>query len=213
MYEDFYKQLEQLGIVPVVVLEKVEYAVPMADALAAAGMNSAEVTFRTSCAAASIKAMHEAHPEMVVGAGTVLSVEQVDEAVAAGARFIVSPGLDEDVVRHCIDLKLPVLPGTVTPTEVTAARKLGLQVTKFFPAAQYGGLATVKALCAPFVGHRFMPTGGVNLGNVEEYLESPSIIACGGTWMVKPKLFADGDFSKVTETAKEAMDVVRKVRG
>ena len=197
MYEDFYKQLEQLGIVPVVVLEKVEDAVPMADALAAAGMNSAEVTFRTSCAAASIKAMHEAHPEMAVGAGTVL----------------VSPGFDEDVVRHCIDLKRPVLPGTVTPTEVTAARKLGLQVTKFFPAAQYGGLATIKALCAPFVGHRFMPTGGVNLGNVEEYLESPSIIACGGTWMVKPKLFADGDFSKVTETAKEAMDVVHKVRG
>ena len=213
MYEDFYKQLEQLAIVPVVVLEKVADALPMADALAAAGMNSAEVTFRTSCAAACIKAMHEAHPEMAVGAGTVLTVEQVDEAVAAGASFIVSPGFDADVVRHCIELRLPVLPGTVTPTEVTAAEKLGLKVTKFFPAAQYGGLATIKSLCAPFVGHRFMPTGGVSLKNVEEYLASPAIVACGGTWMVKPNLFADGDFSKVTETAREAMELAHKVRG
>lgn len=213
MYEDFYKQLEQLAIVPVVVLEKVEDAVPMADALAAAGMNSAEVTFRTACAAEAIKAMHAARPEMAVGAGTVLSVEQVDEAAAAGASFIVSPGFDADVVRRCIELKLPALPGTVTPTEVTAAEKLGLKVTKFFPAAQYGGLSTIKALCAPFVGHRFMPTGGVNLKNVEEYLASPAIVACGGTWMVKPSLFADGDFSKVTEVAKEAMEIVHKVRG
>ena len=212
MFEDFYKQLESLGIVPVVVLEDASQAVPMADALHAAGMDSAEVTFRTACAAESIKLMHEAHPEMAVGAGTVLSVEQVDEAVANGASFIVSPGFDAEVVKHCIDINVPVLPGTVTPSEVTAARKLGLSVTKFFPAAQYGGLNTIKALCAPFVGHRFMPTGGVSTSNVEEYLSCPSIIACGGTWMVKPKLFADGDFSEVTKQASEAMAVVKKVR-
>ena len=213
MYEDFYSKLHDLAIVPVVVLDKVEDAVPMARALVAGGMPSAEVTFRTSCAAECIKAMHEQVPEIAVGAGTVLNVAQVDRAVAAGAGFIVSPGFDEEVVHHCIELGVPVLPGTVTPTEVTAARKLGLTVTKFFPAAQYGGLATIKSLCAPFVGHRFMPTGGVNTGNVEEYLSSPSIIACGGTWMVKPALFADGDFSKVTEACKGAMEAVHRVRG
>ena len=184
----------------------------MARALVAGGMPSAEVTFRTACAAECIKAMHDEVPQIAVGAGTVLSVEQVDEAVAAGAGFIVSPGFDADVVMHCIELGVPVLPGTVTPSEVTAARKLGLTVTKFFPAAQYGGLNTIKALCAPFVGHRFMPTGGVNTGNVEEYLSSPAIVACGGTWMVKPALFADGDFAKVTEACRGAMEAVARVR-
>lgn len=213
MYEDFYKRLEQLGIVPVVVLEKVEDAVPMADALHTAGMDSAEVTFRTPAAAACITVMHEAHPEMTVGAGTILSVEQTDAALAAGASFIVSPSFDEEVVRHCIERKVPVLPGTVTPSEVGAARKLGLTVTKFFPAEQYGGLNTIKALCAPFVGHRFMPTGGVSTQNAAEYLASSSIIACGGTWMVKPALFADGDFSQVQACAAAAMDIVHSVCG
>ncbi len=213
MFEDFYQELENLGIVPVVVLEDEAQAAPMADALMAAGMRSAEVTFRTAAAAGSIRAMLAAHPDMAVGAGTVVTVEQVDEAVAAGAKFIVAPNFDEDVVRHCIELGIPVLPGTVTPSEVGAARKLGLTVTKFFPAAQYGGLSTIKAICAPFVGHRFMPTGGVSTANVEEYLSAPQIIACGGTWMVKPELFADGDFSKVREVAASAMAVVNQVRG
>ena len=173
-------------------LDKVEDAAPLAHALMAAGMKSAEVTFRTACAAECIAAMAEAEPEMCVGAGTVLTVEQVEQARAAGAKFIVSPGYNE---------------------EVTAAENLGLKVTKFFPASQYGGLNTIKALAAPFVGHRFMPTGGVSTANVEEYLSSSAIIACGGTWMVKPALFADGDFSKVEQIAREAMDVVKKVRG
>lgn len=213
MYEEFYEKLEQLGVVPVVVLERVEDAVPLADALHRGGMDSAEVTFRTSCAAECIKAMSEAHPEMCVGAGTVLNVEQVEAAAAAGAKFIVSPGYNEDVVCRSIELGLPVLPGTVTPTEVTSAINHGLKVTKFFPAAQYGGLSTIKALCAPFVGHRFMPTGGISAANLEEYLSYPKIIACGGSWMVKPSLFEGGNFSKVTELAAEAMAVVRKVRG
>ena len=213
MFESFYEELEGLGIVPVVVLEKVEDAAPLAHALMAAGMKSAEVTFRTACAAECIAAMAEAEPEMCVGAGTVLTVEQVERAREAGARFIVSPGFNPDVVKHCIELDLPVLPGTVTPSEVTAAVNLGLKVTKFFPAAQYGGLNTIKALGAVFGGHRFMPTGGVSTGNVEEYLSDPVIIACGGTWMVKPALFADGDFSKVEQVAREAMEVVAQVRG
>lgn len=213
MYEKFYEQLEQLGIVPVVVLEKVDDAAPMAHALMRAGMRSAEVTFRTACAAECIAAMIEAEPEMCVGAGTVLNVEQVDRAREAGAQFIVSPGYSESVVERCIELGLPMLPGCVTPTDITAAIEHGLHVTKFFPAAQYGGLATIKSLAAPFVGHRFMPTGGVSAANVEEYLSCPAIAACGGTWMVKPALFADGDFSQVEAAAREAMDIVRKVRG
>ncbi len=212
MYEQFYEQLEDLGIVPVVVLEKVEDAAPLAHALMAAGMKSAEVTFRTACAAECIAAMAEAEPEMCVGAGTVLNCEQVDAARAAGAKFVVSPGFNADVVKYCIELDLPVLPGTVTPSEVTAAVNLGLKVTKFFPAAQYGGLNTIKALAAVFGGHRFMPTGGVSTGNVEEYLSDPAIIACGGTWMVKPALFADGEFSQVEQIAREAMEVVRNIR-
>ena len=170
-------------------------------------------SFRTAFAAECIAAMIEAEPEMCVGAGTVLNAEQVDRAREAGAQFIVSPGYSERVVEHCIELGLPVLPGCVTPTDITAAIEHGLHVTKFFPAAQYGGLATIKSLAAPFVGHRFMPTGGVSAANVEEYLSCPAIAACGGTWMVKPALFADGDFSRVENAAREAMDVVHKVRG
>lgn len=125
----------------------------------------------------------------------------------------MAPNFDAGVVQHCIDINVPVLPGTVTPSEVGAAVKMGLHVTKFFPAAQYGGLGTIKALCAPFVGHRFMPTGGVNLNNVSEYLAAPQIVACGGTWMVKPGLFADGDFSRVQQQAAEAMALVHEIRG
>ena len=213
MYEQFYTKLESLGIVPVVVLERIEDAAPLAHALMAAGMASAEVTFRTSCAAECIRAMADEEPELCVGAGTVLTMEQLDEALEAGAQFIVSPGFDAELVSACIERNVPVLPGTVTPSEVTAARKLGLTVTKFFPAAQYGGLNTINALAAPFVGHRFMPTGGVSTANVEEYLTSKNIIACGGTWMVKPAMFADGDFSEVERVAREAMDKVRAVRG
>ena len=200
-------------VVPVVVLDKAEDAVPTANAMLAGGIDTMEITFRTACAPEAIKAVAENCPDVLVGAGTVLNLEQCKLALEMGAKFIVSPGYNEDVVKHCIDIDLPVLPGTVNPSEVTAAENLGLKVTKFFPASQYGGLNTIKALAAPFVGHRFMPTGGVSTANVEEYLSSSAIIACGGTWMVKPALFADGDFSKVEQIAREAMDVVKKVRG
>lgn len=210
MFEAFYEKLESLAIVPVVVLERVEDAAPLAHALMEAGMPSAEVTFRTPCAADCIRAMSLAEPQMCVGAGTVLNTAQLDEALEAGAQFIVSPGFNEGVVRSCIEHNAPVMPGTVSPTEVTAAVELGLSVTKFFPAAQYGGLTTIKALAAPFVGHRFMPTGGVSTSNVAEYLSCPSVIACGGTWMVKPELFMDGNFSRVTAVGTEAMRLARE---
>ena len=156
--------------------------------------------------------MSEAEPEMCVGAGTVLTMEQLDAAIETGAQFIVSPGFDENIVRTCIERDVPVLPAGVTPSEIISIRNMGLTVSKFFPAAQYGGLSTIKALAAPFVGHRFMPTGGVSTGNVGEYLSCPSIIACGGTWMVKPELFADGDFSKVASIGAEAMKLAREAR-
>ncbi len=212
MFESFYEKLEQLGIVPVVVLDKVEDAAPLAHALMSAGMESAEVTFRTACAADAIRAMKIAEPEMCVGAGTVLTMEQLADAIDAGAEFIVSPGFDEEIVTECIDKGVPVLPACVTPSEIIRALKFDLHVTKFFPAAQYGGLDTIKALAGPFVGHRFMPTGGVSTENVEEYLSCPSVVACGGTWMVKPALFADGDFSEVAHEAAAAMAIVRHVR-
>lgn len=212
MFESFYAELEELSIIPVVVLEHAGQAAPLAHALVAGGMPSAEVTFRTDAAAESIRAMRAAEPDMCVGAGTVLTVEQADDAIEAGAAFIVSPGFDADVVRHCIERNVPVLPACVTPSEIIQALKLGIHVTKFFPAAQYGGLDTINALAAPFVGHRFMPTGGVSASNVADYLANEHIVACGGTWMVKPALFADGGYSKVTELAREAMGIARGVR-
>lgn len=213
MYEQFYEKLESTGIVPVVVLERIEDAAPLAHALMAAGMRAAEVTFRTACAAECIAAMAAAEPQMCVGAGTVLTIENVRRAMSSGAQFIVSPGYDDAIVSYCIELSLPVLPGTVTPSEVCVARARGLNVTKFFPAEQYGGLKTIGALAAPFGGHRFMPTGGISTSNVEDYLRDSNVIACGGTWMVKPELFADGDFSRVTEAALEAMQIVKRLRG
>lgn len=214
MCEEFYEKLEhELGVVPVVVIERPEDAVPMSDALMEAGMKSAEVTFRTSVAAEAIASMLKAHPDMEVGAGTVLNVDQAKCALDAGAKFIVCPGYSEDVVSYCIENGVDVMPGTVTPSEVTMAVNRGLSATKFFPAVQYGGLSTIKALCGPFVGHRFMPTGGVSAQNLEEYLSAPEVIACGGSWMVKPRLFADGDFSEVTRLASETMGIVRRLRG
>lgn len=208
MFETFYSQLEALRIVPVVVLEDAEDAKPLAKALVEAGMKSAEITFRTSAAAKSIAAMREAQPDMCVGAGTIVSVAQAKEAQAVGAQFIVSPGFNPEVVDFCISESLPVLPGTLTPTEIMAARAKGLEVTKFFPAEQFGGLSTISALASAFVGHRFMPTGGISTKNVGGYLANPAVCCCGGTWMVKPALFADHNFEQVFEQAHAAMQLL-----
>ena len=207
------EKLGQYGIVPVVVLNDSKDAEPLADALCEGGLACAEVTFRTKAAAESIKIMSEKHPEMLVGAGTVLTVEQVDEAVAAGAKFIVSPGLNSEVVKYCLDKNIAITPGVVTPSEMEQAIELGLNIVKFFPAEPSGGLSMIKAVSAPYTMLKFMPTGGINPGNVKEYLKSDKIFACGGSWMVKGDLVDAGDFDKIKELTKEVADIVKEIRG
>jgi 2-dehydro-3-deoxyphosphogluconate aldolase/(4S)-4-hydroxy-2-oxoglutarate aldolase len=210
---EILEKLGQYGIVPVVVLNDSKDAEPLADALCEGGLACAEVTFRTKAAAESIKIMSEKHPEMLVGAGTVLTVEQVDEAVAAGAKFIVSPGLNSEVVKYCLDKNIAITPGVVTPSEMEQAIELGLNIVKFFPAEPSGGLSMIKAVSAPYTMLKFMPTGGINPGNVKEYLKSDKIFACGGSWMVKGDLVDAGDFDKIKELTKEAADIVKEIRG
>lgn len=210
---DISEKFAALCVVPVVVLESADDAVPLAKALINGGLPCAEVTFRTAAAEESIRRMSQAFPEMLVGAGTVLSVEQVDRAVGAGAKFIVSPGFDPEVVDYCIAKNIPVFPGCVTPSEVAQAVKRGLKVVKFFPAGQFGGVATIKALTAPFVGLKIMPTGGVGPKNLAEYLECKSVIACGGSWMVKGDMIKAGDFAKIEELTREAVTMAHEIRG
>lgn len=209
----FYEQVEKTGVVPVVVLDKVEDAVPMANALVSGGLPAAEVTFRTAAAADCIHEMAEKCPDILVGAGTVVNLEQCKKAVDAGAKFIVSPGYDLAIIEWCLENEVNLIPGGVTPAELTTLINLGFDITKFFPANLYGGLKAIEALAAVFVGHRFMPTGGVSPDNVREFLGSKAIIAAGGTWMVKPNLFADGDFSRVEALTAEAAAAVREIRG
>ena len=207
------ERIASYGVVPVVVLEDVNDALPLARALVNGGLAVAEVTFRTAAAKESIRIMSEAYPDMLVGAGTVLTVKQVDEAVEAGAKFIVSPGFDPEVVDYCLSKDIPIYPGTVTPSEVSQAVKRGLNVCKFFPAEQYGGVSTIKALSAPFNMVKFMPTGGVNANNLKEYLSCNKIVACGGSWMVKADLIKAHDFDKIELLTKEAVALVKEIRG
>lgn len=213
MNEKMNEQIAAFGVVPVVVLNDAKDARPLAQALVEGGLAVAEVTFRTEAAEESIRIMTEAYPDMLVGAGTVLTVEQVDRAVAAGARFIVSPGFDPEIVDYCLEKNIPVYPGTVTPTEVAQAVKRGLTVCKFFPAEQFGGVSTIKALAAPYTMVKFMPTGGVNLKNLREYLGCDKITACGGTWMVKGDLIREGRFDEIRRITAEAAEIVKEVRG
>ena len=202
--------IQKMGVVPVVVLNDAKDAAPLAKALCEGGLPCAEVTFRTDAAEESIRIMTTEFPEMFVGAGTVLTVEQVDRAVAAGAKFIVSPGFDPEIVDYCLSKEIPVFPGCITPSEVSQAVKRGLKVVKFFPAEQFGGVATIKALAAPFTGVKFMPNGGVNAKNLESYLSCDKIVACGGSWMVKDSLINAGDFAEITRLTKEAVSLVTK---
>lgn len=213
MNEKMNEQIAAFGVVPVVVLNDAKDARPLAQALVEGGLAVAEVTFRTEAAEESIRIMTEAYPDMLVGAGTVLTIEQVDRAVAAGARFIVSPGFDPEIVDYCLEKNIPVYPGTVTPSEVAQAVKRGLTVCKFFPAEQFGGVSTIKALAAPYTMVKFMPTGGVNLKNLREYLGCDKIAACGGTWMVKGDLIREGRFDEIRRITAEAAEIVKEVRG
>lgn len=212
MAAEMEKRIEELGIVPVVVLQDTKDAKPLAEALCDGGLPCAEVTFRTEAAEESIRIMTEAFPQMLVGAGTVLTTAQVDAAVAAGAKFIVSPGFDPEIVDYCLDKQIPVFPGCITPSEIAQAVKRGLRVVKFFPAQQFGGVATIKALSAPYVGLKFMPTGGVSAANLKDYFGCKSVIACGGSWMVKGDLIAAGKFDEIRQMTSEAVKLVGEIR-
>lgn len=202
------EQIQKIGIVPVVVLDDPKDAAPLAKALCEGGLPCAEVTFRTAAAEESIRIMAKEFPQMLVGAGTVLTTEQVDRAVNAGAKFIVSPGLNPTVVKYCVDKGIPVTPGTSNPSDVEAAIALGLDVVKFFPAEQAGGLAMIKAMSAPYTQMKFMPTGGINAKNINSYLAFDKILACGGSWMVKKDLVAAGEFDKIRDLTKEAVQTM-----
>ncbi len=211
---DMQELIRKTGIVPVVVLDDAKDAEPLAEALSRGGLPCAEVTFRTAAAEESIRRMTEKFPEMLVGAGTVLTTEQVDRAVAAGAKFIVAPGLNPVTVKYCLEKGIPVFPGVLTPSEIEQALSLGLQVVKFFPAEPSGGLKMIQAIAAAYVGLKFMPTGGINAKNVGEYLaDEKHILACGGSWMVKKDLIAAGEFGKIEEMAREAAALVKEYRG
>lgn len=200
--------IHNMGIVPVVVLQDAKDAAPLAEALCDGGLPCAEVTFRTDAAEKSIAIMTAKYPEMLVGAGTVLTIDQVDRAVNAGAKFIVSPGFDPEIVDYCLDKNIPVFPGCITPSEVAQAVKRGLKVVKFFPAESFGGMATIKAIAAPYTGLKFMPTGGINAKNLGNYLNCDEIIACGGSWMVKSDLIKDGKFDEIKRLTREAVALV-----
>ncbi len=207
------EKLGKIGIVPVVVLDDAKDAENLGRALMEGGLPCAEVTFRTAAAEESIRILSEKFPEMIVGAGTVLTIEQVDRAVKAGAKFIVSPGTNPKVVDYCVKNNIPITPGTCTPSNVETALEFGLDVVKFFPAEPSGGLNFIKAIAAPYVGVKFMPTGGINAKNVRDYLAYDRIIACGGSWMVTKDLIKAGDFEQIKKLTAEAAAIVKEVRG
>lgn len=204
--QEVLKQIEAIGIVPVVKIDRAEDAVPLAQALCDGGLPCAEVTFRTAAAADAIKAMTDAFPNMLVGAGTVLTTEQADAAMAAGAKFLVSPGLNPAVVKYCVEKGYPMTPGCANPSDIEQALALGLDVVKFFPAEAAGGLAMIKAMSAPYGSLKFMPTGGINAANLNTYLDFPKILACGGSWMVNADMINAGDFEGIRALTRQAVE-------
>ena len=210
---EMMQRLKTLGIVPVVVLNDAEDALPLAERLVKGGLPCAEVTFRTAAAEEAIRRMAKAFPEMILGAGTVLTTEQADRAIDAGAKFIVSPGLNPKVTEHVLKKGVPMTPGVCTPTEIEAALQFDLDVVKFFPAEPSGGLKMIKALAAPYVGLSFMPTGGIGPDNVRDYLRYDRIVACGGSWMVNGALVKEGKFDEIEALVREAAQIVKEIRG
>ena len=204
------KELYSIGLIPVIKIENADDAVPLAKALIDGGLPAAEITFRTACAAEAIKNITEAYPEMLVGAGTVLTTEQVDAAIAAGSKFIVSPGLNPKVVSYCLSKGVPMLPGCANPSDVEAALELGLKTVKFFPAEAVGGLKMLKAMAAPYGQLTFMPTGGINADNLLDYLKFNKIVACGGSFMVADQLVKEKKWDEITALTKDA---VKKMLG
>ena len=209
---DVMKRVEKSGVVPVVVLEQAEQAVPTARALAAGGIDVMEITLRTAAGLKSIELVAKECPEVLVGAGTVITLDQCKACVEAGAKFIVSPGFSPSIVKWCVENNIPVLPGCVTPTEIMAGLELGIRTFKFFPADVYGGLKAMKALSAPFGGISFVPTGGVSGQNLAEYAAAPYIKAVGGSWLCTKADIAAGSYDKITALAKEASEIIAKAK-
>ncbi|MCI9227219.1 MAG: bifunctional 4-hydroxy-2-oxoglutarate aldolase/2-dehydro-3-deoxy-phosphogluconate aldolase [Dorea sp.] len=202
-------QLEAYKLVPVIKLDSPDDALPLAEALITGGLPVAEITFRTDAARESIRKIRSAYPDMLTGAGTVLSLEQAKAAADAGASFIVSPGMNRDVVEFSIENHIPVFPGACTPTEIMAAMEYELEVVKFFPAKQYGGLDTIKALSAPFPSVRFMPTGGISEANIKDFLAFPKIIACGGSFMASGSLISQKKFDDIRKLTANAAALIK----
>lgn len=202
-------RVADLKVIPVIQLDRVEDATPLAEALTRGGLPAAEITFRTAAAAGSIAAVSKAFPDMLVGAGSLTTVDQAKEALDCGATFFVSAGFNRKVTEFAVDHKIPIFPGVCTPTELMFLLEYNLPVAKFFPASQYGGLATIKALSAPFPQMKFMPTGGINASNILEYLSFPKVVACGGSWMVKSDWVREGKFDTIAEKTAEAVALVK----
>ena len=210
---ELQQKVSAVGVVPVIKLTNPQRdAAPLADALCAGGVPIAEITFRAAGADEAMRIMLERHPEMLVGAGTVLTTEQVDKTIAAGGQFVVTPGFDPEIVQYCIDKGITCFPGCTTPTDYHSAYKMGLEVLKFFPAEQSGGLAKIKAMSAPFPMFKVMPTGGISLKNLAEYSACPVIAACGGSYMCPDKLIAEGKWDEITDLCKKSVEIVKEAR-
>ena len=210
--ENLIKEISAAGVVPVVKLDNAASAVKLAKALRKGGLNCAEITFRTDAAEETIKQIAEKYPDMLIAAGTVLTAEQADKAMAAGAKFIVSPGLNPDVVRHCKNKGYPIIPGVCTPGEVEKALSLGLKYLKFFPAEAAGGVKMIKAMAAPYTMVRFMPTGGINTANLADYLSCKAVFACGGSWMVPSDKINSGNFTEIEKMTADAVTLLKERR-
>ena len=205
---DIIKELSLIGIVPVIALNDAKDASALAGALCRGGLPCAEITFRTAAAEESIRIMSREYPDMIIGAGTVLTTEQADIAVAAGAKFIVSPGLNPEVVKHCVSKGYPIVPGCATPSEIEMAMSLGLDTVKFFPAEAAGGLNMIKAMSAPYGKIKFMPTGGVNEKNINDYLSFSKVFCCGGSWMASSKMISEGKFDEIEKLTRDAVSLM-----
>lgn len=210
---DLFQKLGLLGVLPVVTIERPEHAVELGRALLAAGLPCAEITFRTAAAEEAIQRLTSSLPEMLVGAGTVLTADQARLAVSAGAQFIVSPGFNPGVVDWCLENRVPITPGIATPTEIEMALEKGVKILKFFPAESLGGIPMLKAIAAPYAGIRFIPTGGINPGNLADYLAQPMVHCCGGSWLVRTELISSARFEEITRLSREAVSIVGQVRG
>lgn len=212
MKHSLFDEFHDIGVIPVLEIDRAEHAAPLAESLLAGGLPIAEITLRTEAALDAIRAIARGVPDVLLGAGTVLNLEQAEAAREAGAQFLVSPGMAEDVVLWAQAHQLPILPGAVTPSEMMRGMQLGLSILKFFPAETMGGLKAMRALSDPFPHLRFIPTGGINASNLAEYLQMEKIHAVGGSWMAKRQMIAEGQFDKITHLAKEASDLVKQVR-